>query len=102
MRKTILGAAILAATLIPAASLIPEANAQGRPDARRMTCHQAASLVAQYGSLVITTGRFTYDRVVSQMSLCGPLVPRFAVVPTLDNPACRIGYQCFERVVQGR
>lgn len=71
------------------------AEAQGRPDARAMTCAQARSLVMQSGALVLTTGQHTYDRYVSHERFCSPgYMTRRAHVQTRDAQFCPIGYRC--------
>ncbi|GIL00291.1 MAG: hypothetical protein BroJett030_01900 [Alphaproteobacteria bacterium] len=66
-----------------------------RPDTRAYTCDQGRAIVAQYGSIVMTTGQFTYDRIVHNRGFCGPgEETQLKVVPSLDNPRCRIGYTC--------
>ncbi|WP_246270725.1 hypothetical protein [Hongsoonwoonella zoysiae] len=68
-----------------------------RPDTRAMTCRQAQSLVERYGAVVMTTGKYTYFRFVSQRNYCDPWeVLRPKVAPTRDNPACIVGYACVE------
>lgn len=77
-------ATILAGTVFSAA-------AQGRPDARAMTCDQVHSLLAARGGVVLTTGRHTYDRYVLSRAACGmgeTAVP--ATIPTRDNARCPV------------
>ncbi|MFK5978511.1 MAG: hypothetical protein QM488_06465 [Rhizobiaceae bacterium] len=71
------------------------ANAQGRPDSRRMTCDQAYNLVQRYGAVVMSTGRYTFERVVADRRWCQfeEVIQRFNV-PTLDDHRCRVGYKC--------
>ncbi len=87
--KTLLAAT--ASALILSTSL---AHAQ-RPNTTVMTCNQAVNLVNSQGAIVLSTGRFTYDRFVSGFGFCfqGQYLKR-AYVPTLDNQRCRIGYIC--------
>ena len=74
------------------------ANAQ-RPDTRVYNCGQVIATIKQYGSLIWTTGPTTYDRIVSNRSYCRHgQVPKQKYAPTLDNPRCRIGYTCVERL----
>ncbi len=71
------------------------AGAQGRPDVRTMTCGQARALVQQQGSVVLSTGRYTYDRFVASRRLCpSGEVGEYAWVQTRDASSCRIGYIC--------
>jgi hypothetical protein len=71
-----------------------------RPDTRAMTCNQGRGLVAQYGSVVMTTGQFTYARIVHNRGFCGPgQDTKLKIVPALDTPRCRIGYVCIESII---
>lgn len=68
-----------------------------RPDLRQMSCAQAQELVRRSGAIVMTTGRYTYDRFVSQQRYCDrweTIVPMLS--PTRDNPQCLVGYRCEE------
>jgi hypothetical protein len=79
------------------AALATPALAQ-RPDASRMTCEQAATLVQRQGAIVMGLGGDTYDRVVRDDSFCylGQYTrPLFA--PTLNNRACLVGWYCKDR-----
>ncbi|WP_309085804.1 hypothetical protein [Chelativorans sp.] len=71
------------------------ALAQGRIDARRLSCGQARDIVGQYGAVVFTTGRHTYDRYVASERFCpiGHIIQR-AWVPTSDAQSCPVGYRC--------
>ncbi|MBL4892822.1 MAG: hypothetical protein JKX91_13550 [Rhizobiaceae bacterium] len=71
------------------------ANAQGRPDSRYMTCNQAYNLVQRHGATVMSTGRYTFERVVASSRWCQfeEVTQRF-YVPTLDDRRCRVGYKC--------
>ena len=73
--------------------------AEARPDVRRMTCATAQATVQHYGSIVLTTGQYTYARIVSGLGYCGPQEDtQLITAPTLDSPACRIGYICRQSV----
>lgn len=70
-----------------------------RPDVRKMTCDQARSLVLQRGAVVMTTGQYTYKRFVSRQSYCDYWErAASAWTATRDDPQCRIGYVCEERM----
>ena len=70
------------------------AHAQ-RPNTTAMTCSQAVNLVNTHGAIVLSTGRFTYDRYVGRHGFCMPgQYMKRAFVPTLDTQRCRIGYIC--------
>ncbi|GHB48718.1 hypothetical protein GCM10007094_42500 [Pseudovibrio japonicus] len=74
---------------------VASANAQGRPDARTMTCEQAKQLVADLGGVVITTGQRTYQRFVKDRRYCERSeVLRREWTQTLDDRACQVGYRC--------
>jgi len=81
-------AAALVALSVPAA-------AQGRPDARAMTCEQVRSLIAARGAVVLTTGRYTYDRYVRNGGQCFTSAERAvrASIPTRDTQSCPV-YRC--------
>jgi hypothetical protein len=73
--------------------------AQPRPDARRLSCAQAAALVQSAGAVVLTTGPYTYDRYVSSAQFCfRPEVPLPAWIATADTPECFVGYLCRDRL----
>lgn len=70
------------------------ANAQ-RADTRSMTCAGAWAFVQSRGAVVISTGQYTYDRLVSQRRYCQMdevLQRHFA--QTADSPRCFVGYVC--------
>lgn len=71
------------------------AHAQARPDVRNMSCGEARSLIRQQGAAVLTTGRHTYDRFVSNERFC-PIgnVTKRAYVDTRNATGCAIGYTC--------
>jgi len=70
-----------------------------RPDTRAMTCEQARAFVRQQGAVVMTTGQYTYLRIVSGYGYCDRGEETWLqVAPTLDNPKCRVGYICRDRI----
>lgn len=73
------------------------ANSQGRPDSRRMTCEQAYDLVKRNGAVVMSTGRYTFERVVADQRWCQfeEVTERF-YVPTRDDRRCRVGFKCVD------
>lgn len=76
------------------------AHAQGRPDTRAMPCEDARAFVQEQGSAVMTTGPYTYSRIVSGYGLCPAgnyTVAKLA--PTQNNPSCHVGYVCMDKVV---
>jgi hypothetical protein len=79
--------------------LILTGTASARPDARKMTCQQAQLMVQQQGAVVMTTGRYTYQRFVAHRGYCDYWETiRTARTATRDNPRCRIGYICEPRM----
>jgi len=72
--------------------------AHARPDVRTMTCAQAKALVQQNGSVVMTTGKYTYERYVAGQAYCErPYVKRRAWIVTKDTSECLVGYRCVDR-----
>jgi hypothetical protein len=89
MLKTALLAAAVA-VLLPANA----ANAQ-RPNTQNMSCAQARSVVASAGSIVLSTGTYTFDKYVVSPGFCSFGEYAYdATVPTLDTRSCRIGFRC--------
>ena len=73
--------------------------AHARPDARTMTCAQASALVRQHGAVVMTTGRYIYDRYVAGRRYCErTYVTRRAWIATGDTSQCLVGYTCEPRI----
>lgn len=70
--------------------------AYARPDTTRMTCRNATGLVADSGAIVLSTGKpYLYERFVANQSFCGVGGRTVsAIVTTLDNDNCKIGYVC--------
>lgn len=96
MRRTL-------ALLACAAAVLPfgQAQAQGRPATPALSCAAAAGLVARSGSIVLTTGPFTYDRFVRDGGFCPlPEIPRPAFEVTLDDPKCFVGYICKDKFTE--
>ncbi len=80
------------------AALVASAAAQGHPATARMTCAEAAGLVAAAGAAVLATGPRTYERFVAHAGIC--LLGEIAVpawVPTRDTPQCPVGAVCRDR-----
>lgn len=64
-----------------------------RPDTTKLTCAAAQSIVAQAGSIVLSTGPGLYDRYVANGNYAGSFETAVAsYVPTKDNAECFIGY----------
>jgi hypothetical protein len=80
------------------ASSIP-GTAMARPDTRKMTCQQAQEFVRRSGAVVMSTGRYTYERIVTNQSYCEyDEITWLMVAPTKDVPNCRVGYYCRTRI----
>lgn len=97
MRRSarLLTAAFAAALALPALA----GPAAARPDTRAMTCEAARAFIRSNGAAVMSTGQYTYDRIVAGYGWCGPgEETELKVVPTRDNPKCRIGYICRDRI----
>jgi hypothetical protein len=76
------------------------ASAQQRPDTRALPCAGARALVQDYQAVVMTTGPYTYDRIVSGFGLCERgQITEIKMAPTQDNPSCHVGYVCKEKIV---
>ncbi len=74
--------------------LATAANAQ-RPSTLAMTCDEAIGLVAEYGSIVLSTGEHTYNRFVASRNLCFRGEHGWpSHAPTRDVAQCRVGYIC--------
>jgi len=85
VRAALAGALVLAGT----------GAALARPDVRKMTCEQAQNLIRQNGAVVVTTGQYTYERIVATEWGCAtPYGGEAMWVRTRDNKQCMIGYQC--------
>lgn len=71
------------------AGLAPSAAQSGRPNTTGMTCAQVQSLIAQRGGVVLSTGRYTFDRYVANRNFCqhGEVTQR-DYVPTRDANRC--------------
>jgi hypothetical protein len=78
--------------------LATAAFAQSRPSTLRMSCAQAQGLVASRGSIVLSTGPYTFNRFVAGGGFCflGE-VAEAEWVRTADSPQCFIGYKCTPR-----
>jgi hypothetical protein len=81
--------------LVAALLLLAPSAAAARPASYSMTCEEAQALVAANGAVVVSTGRYTYERFVAHVGFCvhGEIVDS-AHAPTIDDPQCRIGYRC--------
>jgi hypothetical protein len=89
---------IRTATLVLAALLAAGAAEAQRPFTPRLSCAQAQALVASRGQVVMSTSPTTYDRFVASAQFCDRTdYLEGAAVPTLDVPACPVGYRCVDR-----
>lgn len=58
-------------------------------------CSDLAALVNLRGAVVLSSAPHIYDRFVQGSSFCvREEYPEPATVPTVDSPACFIGYRC--------
>ena len=88
-------------SLSAAAVLWPAHAAPARPDTRAMTCTQAQRFVQERGAVVMTTGRHTYERIVTGVGFCQSDEETWIkVAPTRDDPSCRVGYYCRTRIIE--
>ncbi|MCK7614142.1 hypothetical protein [Roseibium sediminicola] len=78
------GSSLLAATTLAGAQ-------SGRPNTTSMSCGQVQSLIQQRGGVVLSTGRYTFDRYVANRNFCqhGEVTQR-DYVPTRDNNRCMV------------
>jgi hypothetical protein len=77
------------------ATLATTSVAGARPNTTTMTCAQAAATVSRAGAIVLSTGAFTYDRFVADISHCMPRQTTGpGIAPTRDNPECEVGFIC--------
>lgn len=89
----------LAAAAVAASLLASAGPAHARPDTRTMSCEQARDFIRQNGAVVMTTGQYTYDRIVANFSHCyRDEEAAIKLAPTADNPRCRVGYYCRQRM----
>jgi hypothetical protein len=68
--------------------------AEARESTLNMTCNQAAALVAARGAVVLSTGKYTFERFVATDSYC--MLGEYGVrawAPTRDGK-CRLGFRC--------
>lgn len=73
--------------------------AAARPNTTTMSCGQAAATVARAGAIVLSTGQHTYERFVATNAFCLPgEITERGMAPTLDAPACQVGYVCRTRI----
>ncbi len=90
--------ALLLASLSLAAAISPAA---ARPDTRAMTCEGAKAFIRGNGAVVMSTGQYTYDRIVAGIGYCDRGEEAvLKVAPTRDNPRCRVGYYCRDRLIE--
>ena len=84
-----------AAAAIALLALVTPCLAQARPSTLTMACGQTRRLVDVQGSVVLSTGEYTFDRFVNTRGFCPKgTFSRPAFVATRDNPQCDIGFYC--------
>jgi len=88
--------AIFAAIMLVTTTLAQSAG--HRPDTRTLSCAIVVSLVQSRGAVLLSTGRYTYDKYVKNHAYCNvnEAIKR-AFVPTADNNRCNVGYICKEK-----
>lgn len=85
--RNVIAVSMLAASVLPA-------MAQGRPDARAMSCERVQAMIAERGAVVLTTGRHTYDRYVLDGRFCDMRkVARPMTITTKGGEACVV-FEC--------
>lgn len=78
------------AVLMASASVVA-----ARPSTLSMTCAEATAMVAAGGSVLLSTGQYTFHRFAASNRFCAVGErAHFASAPTLDSPNCRLGYTC--------
>ncbi|RIK86886.1 MAG: hypothetical protein DCC69_06220 [Hyphomicrobiales bacterium] len=83
-----------AMTIALLAAFCGAAVAQGRPDARAMSCDQVQATIQSRGAVVLTTGRHTYDRYVAGGHYCSVgEVAMPQTIRTRDGESCVV-YAC--------
>jgi len=101
MRTNWIGRFAVVAIVSATAAALP-ASAQARPDTRTMSCAAAQALVRSKGAIVMTTGQYTFERIVANRSFCEWDEDTWIkIAPTTDNPKCRVGSYCRARVNDG-
>ena len=81
-------------TAIALVALLSISVAQARESTLAMTCAQANALVAQGGAVVLSTGRYTYNRFVARRGSCS--LGEYAIpgrAPASDG-RCRLAFVC--------
>jgi hypothetical protein len=94
----IIGLSYAAIAVSSALFVSSAALAQSRPSTTNMSCAQAQATVRSAGAIVLGMGGFSYDRFVSNDSMCAREemgVPTWA--PTRDAAQCMVGYVCESR-----
>ncbi len=84
-----------ALTAVAIALAAGPAAAQARPDLRTVAGADGQSAIAAAGALVVGTGTFTYERIVTGSQFCErreSLIPVWTA--TRDQAQCSIGYRC--------
>jgi hypothetical protein len=84
-----------AALLLVMQATAGSASAQERVPAISMPCANVAGVVRARGAAVLSTGPYTYERVVRDQGFCElETTTAPAWVPSADNPQCFAGYRC--------
>ncbi len=82
---------------LAALAILGASTAHAMPATYKMSCRQAADLVASRGAVVMRTSAHTYDRYVAHQGYCSVgETTRPAFVPTTDSASCFVGYRCVQ------
>ncbi|ACL60847.1 hypothetical protein [Methylobacterium nodulans] len=93
--------ASLLALVLPAAALAQPAPE--RVPAPALPCGQVAAIVTQRGAALVSTGPYTYERLVRDMGFCTieqTTEPFYG--PSAEAGQCFLGYRCKDRATEGR
>lgn len=75
-----------------------QAHAQ-RINSQAYSCGQLISLVRSSGAVLLSTGRYTYDKYVANHAYCAINQElKRAYVPSADQRRCKVGYICKEKI----
>lgn len=83
--------------LVVAVVVLAASPALARPDARTMTCDALNRFIARHGAVVMTTGRYTYQRFVASRRFCDPWqVTQPVYQVTRDRKRCVVYSTCID------
>ena len=96
----------LTIALIAVTALPPVASAQvvgDRIPAPALPCGQVLAAVNQRGATLVSTGPYTYERLVRDIGFCTieqATEPYYG--PSANAGQCFLGYRCKDRMTEGR